>query len=307
VVTRLARWFFDPAPAERLAVFRVLLCTYAVVWVVVRTPFWVDLAQLPAQRARPVGVLSLGGWSLPPAVVVVLSALTLAAGVAAVAGWRWAVSGPALAAGFLVLATHGASWGQVLHTEHLPALHLLVLAAAPAADARSVDARRSGGRPDRAGDGRYGWPMRALALVTVSTYVVAGVAKVRYAGLDWVDGEVLRNLVAHDNLRKRLLGDPSSPFARFVVDHPALFTPASVLTLVVELGAPLALLGGRVRTLWAASAWGFHLGVLAFMAVLFPYPLVGLAFAPLFRLERLPVSAGAWRRHLTGLAGRAPT
>lgn len=296
---RLWRWYVEPAPPERLAVFRVLLCTYAVAWVAFRTPFWVDLARLPSERSHPVGVLSPPGWALPPAAVLALSASTLVAGVAAAAGWRWRASGPALAAGFLVLGTHGASWGQVLHTEQLPALHLLILAASPAADALSIDARRAGGRrpPRSVGGHTCGWPLRALSLVTVATYAVAGVAKLRYTGVGWVDGELLRNLVAHDNLRKRLLGDPSSPLAPLVVGHPAVFAPAALLTLLVELGAPLALLGGRLRAVWAATAWAFHVGVLALMAVLFPYPLLGLAFAPLFRLERLPAALTAsWQR-----------
>ena len=69
------------------------------------------------------------------------------------------------------------------------------------------------------------------------------------------------------------------------------------------------LLGGRARTLWVASAWAFHLGVLAFMAVLFPYPLLGLAFAPLFRLERLPAALAspvARRRRRRRWAGARP-
>jgi hypothetical protein len=41
--------------------------------------------------------------------------------------------------------------------------------------------------------------------------------------------------------------------------------------------------------------WGFHAAVAATMFVLFPYPLAGVAFAPLYRLER-------WRR-----PGRGPT
>jgi hypothetical protein len=239
------------------------------------------------------------GSTLGPGVVTGVVVVTAAAGVGAVAGWHWRATGPALAVGFLVLVTHGASWGQILHTEHLPALHLLVLATAPAADALAVDRTAAGRRSSAGGTadpgraaavaaGAYGWPLRALALVTAGTYVVAGVAKVRYGGSAWVSGEVLRNLVAHDNLRKLLLGDPSSPVAPHVVRHPGVFAPAAVATLVVELGAPLALLGGRLRTTWVVAAWLFHVGVLALMAVLFPYPLLGLAFAPLFPLERLP-------------------
>lgn len=285
-MTALARWYLAPAPPERLAVLRILACTYALIWTVVRTPFWLDLARLPPGRHRPLGVLSPFEAPLPPGLVLALAGATALAALGGVLGWRWRTTGPALALGFVVLETHAASWGQVLHTGHLPALHLLVLAAAPAGDALAVGGRTRTAPPPTS-DERYGWPVRVLAVVTVGTYVVAGVAKLRYGGLDWVDGEVLRNLVAHDNLRKQLLGDPSSPLAPHVVGHPGPFAPLAVATVAVELGAPLALLGGRIRTVWVLAAWSFHVGVLALMAVLFPYPLLGLAFAPLFPLERL--------------------
>jgi hypothetical protein len=38
---------------------------------------------------------------------------------------------------------------------------------------------------------------------------------------------------------------------------------------------------------WATAAWLFHVGIVALMAIVFAYPLSGVAFAPLFRLERL--------------------
>ena len=56
----------------------------------------------------------------------------------------------------------------------------------------------------------------------------------------------------------------------------------------------------RSRTdhrVWAVLAWSFHLGVWAIMAIFFPYPLLGLAFAPLFAVERLP-----WFRRLSRAA-----
>jgi hypothetical protein len=56
-------------------------------------------------------------------------------------------------------------------------------------------------------------------------------------------------------------------------------------TLLVELGAPVALLTGRWRTCWVVAAWGFHVGVLALMAISFPYQLTGVAFASFLRME----------------------
>ena len=55
----------------------------------------------------------------------------------------------------------------------------------------------------------------------------------------------------------------------------------------IELGAPLALLGGRIARMWAWRAWGFHVGVVLVMNIWFPYPLVGIAFLPLFAAERV--------------------
>jgi hypothetical protein len=63
----------------------------------------------------------------------------------------------------------------------------------------------------------------------------------------------------------------------------------STLTLVLELGAPFALLGPRIAAVWALGVWGFHVSVLALMAIAFPYPLtVGLLpFLPAERIWRV--------------------
>jgi hypothetical protein len=46
----------------------------------------------------------------------------------------------------------------------------------------------------------------------------------------------------------------------------------------IELGAPLALLGGRTARIWAWAAWSFeafHVGVVLAMNVWSPHPLTG--------------------------------
>jgi hypothetical protein len=269
-------WLMAPAPAGRLNAVRILTIGYALVWIAVRTSHWRDLSQLPASRWEPVGVMSWLG-SQRTTVVTLVVVLTVVAGVAAIGAVAWQVSGPAFALGFLWLTSFGASLGQILHTEHLLVLHLLVLAAAPSGRGASATA---------------GWPLKVMSAVTVATYFVAGVAKLRFGGgLDWLSGDGLLRLVAHDNLRKRLLGDTWSPIAPFAVGHPLLFQVGAWLTLVVELGAPLALLGRRWAYAWVALAWSFHVAVLAVMAVLFPYPLVGVAYASMLPVERL----FAWR------------
>lgn len=278
------RWLMAPAPAERLAVLRVLVLGYATAFLVVRSnAFWTSAARPPWQW-RPVGVL----WFLDDAPSVwsvrILFVVAIAAGVAATAGWRYRMTGPVFAVAFLVVTTHRLSWGSVLHTEHLVVLHVMILAFSPAAEVWRVDARR---RPSPAADPRFGWPVRVMAVATVVGYVVAGVAKVRYGGSEWLVGDVLRHHIAFDNLRKVLLGDHHSALGGWVVRFDAVFPPLALATVLVELAAPLALLGGRLRTVWVAAAWGFHVGIVALMAIAFPYHLTGLAYAPLFAVEGL--------------------
>ena len=63
--------------------------------------------------------------------------------------------------------------------------------------------------------------------------------------------------------------------------------PAAIATMGVELGAPIALLGRRSAVGWSVMAFGFHVGITVFMAILFPYQLLGVALAPLLPVERL--------------------
>jgi hypothetical protein len=210
-----------------------------------------------------------------------------------------------------VVLTYVNCWGHVMHTENLVVLHLLVLAAAPAADVwawRGPVGRggsRTGGTvPSPAG--RYGWPVRLVTLVTVLTYLLAGWAKLRASGWAWADGDVLRNQVAHDNLRKAVLGSPWSPLGGWLVGVGWVWPVLGVGTIVLELGAPAVLVWRRLRVWWAAAAWGFHVGVLAIMAIFFPYPLSGVAFASLFPLEQLPEQARRRRRARAGHAAAVP-
>jgi hypothetical protein len=265
-----------PAPAGRLNAVRLLTIGYALVWIAVRTSHWLDVARLPVGRWEPVGIVNWFGTQSSAAVTLVV-VLTVVAGVAALGNIAWPLSAPLFAVGFLWLTSFGASWGQILHTEHLVVLHVLVLAASPSG---------------RGASATTGWPLKVMSAVTVATYFVAGVAKLRFGGgLDWLAGDGLLRLVAHDNLRKRLLGDTWSPISPFAVGHPMIFQVGAWVTLVVELGAPLALLGRRWAYTWVGLAWTFHLAVLVLMAVLFPYPLVGVAFASMLPVERLL----AWR------------
>jgi hypothetical protein len=274
-----------PAPADaadrgwtRIAVLRVLVAGYVGIWTIVRAPALLDTTGYASRRFDPVGPLALLDAPLPDAVVVALVVVTPVAALLFAAGRARPVSGWVAAVGFLLVTTYRNSWGQLFHTENLAALHLVVLAMVSPRRERDAE-----------------WAVRAMAVLTVGAYVVAGVAKLRISGTAWLDGDVLRHQIAFDNARKELLGDTTSPFAPWILGQDWLLAPAAWATMVVEFGAPLALLGRRIAALWCATAWAFHIAVLVFMAILFPYQLFGIALAPLLPVERIPDTVAGWR------------
>jgi hypothetical protein len=276
------RVWYVAAPPERLAVLRLLIGGCALFYLLVRSGHLVGAAFLPARQFHPVGPVVLLDAPLPGFVAAALVVACIATAVAFVAGWRFRVTGPLFAALLLWVTSYRNSWGMVFHTENLMVLHVMVLGLAPSADALSADRRRQRGDAH----GRYGWAIQLMCALTVATYFLAGMAKLEHAGFDWVTSDTLRNYVAYDNVRKAELGASHSFIGAFAVRYDALFPPIAAASLGLELGAPLALLHRRVAAWWAAGAWGFHVGVLVIMAIVFHYPLLGFAYLPFFRVER---------------------
>jgi len=291
----LRDWWFAPAPRERLAMLRIAIGLYAFGWVFVRFGEVLAVARLTS-GFHPIGIVRLVDAPLSHGAVTAITVATLVLLGAFTLGIAYRAVAPLAALGLLWTLSYRNSWGMPFHTENLLVLHVLALSVAPAADAWAV--RRS--RSLDAGAG-YGWPIKLLVALTASTYLLAGIAKLRLAGLDWLDGEQLRNQIAIDNLRKFLLGDPTAPLATTLLDHPNVLTGFSVMSIGLELGAPIALLGGRVGRRWALAAWGFHVGVILLMNIWFPYPVLGFAFLPLLEVERPVVRLlDRWRRKRGG-------
>jgi hypothetical protein len=288
VIARCDAFFYPPVPAERLAILRGLVGTYALLYLLIRGLSLTSVVRFAAQDFAPVGLPSLLQQPLATPLVYAAWLIAVLSGAGFVAGYRYRVCAPVFALSFLWVTSYRSSWGMLFHTENLTAIHLLLLSLAPAADVLSVDARRAATPASaRLASGRYGWAVQAVSMVTVVTYVLAGVAKLKLAGHAWVDGELLRTQVAYDNLRKIELGSLHSPLGAYLVRFAAPFRALAWASLVLELGAPMALLHMRMARLWVVGVWGFHVGVVALMAIAFPYPLSVIAYASLFPLERL--------------------
>ncbi|MFK7919434.1 MAG: HTTM domain-containing protein [Ilumatobacter sp.] len=285
------------APATRLAALRIVVGVFTLGYLLGRSPVFLALGDRPAVDFAGVGILTWLDRPIPAPLLQAIVGISIASGVASVVGWRYRPASIMFATGMLLLATFRGSWGQLLHFENLMVLQLLVLAAAPAADAWSLDARRlartalqpavTTERDCATGSVRYGWPIALLGMITIITYVIAGIAKLRYGGIDWVSGDTMRNHIAYSATRLDLIGGTPPLLAEFVVRHGWALGVFAAGAVVIEVAAPMVLIGHRSRNAWVGAAWLMHVGILLTMSVGFPSPLFGVAFAPFFALERV--------------------
>ena len=282
----VAGWF-PTLPASRLGWIRGIMGLFLVTTLVQQRADWLSLGASDPGLFAPVGVVRLLGGPLPPATLPLIQGGTVALAALWALGLGWRLVGPTFAAAFLFWASYRLSWGFMAHGTHLLALHVLVMAFTPAAAAVSADAALARRWPrwpacipgPVQGSERYGWPLRLLSAVTTLTYLLAGLAKVSQpGGMGWARGYNLRDQVAYAVMTHNLY-QPELPFTlpSALLAHPGLISAGAVLTLVLELGAPLALLGRRLGLVWAAGILAMHIGIAVAMGIVFPYQTTGLA------------------------------
>jgi hypothetical protein len=255
---------------QRLALTKTLVVAFALAYVLVRFPYFADLSAHTSGQLDSVGIVSLFGVVLPAAATWTIASVTVVSGIAFLRGRFARFSGVAFFLSLLWITTYRSSFGKILHSENLLVLHVGVLAV-------SAFLRD----PER-------WALRTMSIATVLTYVVAGVSKLRAGGVAWLTGRALGEWLAFDAVRKIELGSFHSPVAVWVASSPLLCGLLAVFTLLVELGAPVALASPRLARAWSIAAWCFHAGILMTMAIGFFYPLSGVAFASLLDIERHP-------------------
>lgn len=285
------RWFIEAPPAG-LAALRIVVGGYALMYLLSRRRLLSRIAETDVDLFNPVGLASVLDAPMPATVFGITVFLTIVMGAAFVLGWGFRVSGPAFGGLLLFVLCYRNSWSMVYHTDNLLVFHVLILGFSSAADAVSVDGvmRRFVGRSRRtnlslkgqsAEAWRYGFPIQLICAVTALTYFLAGIAKVTSPmGWAWVRGETVRDQVAVDVLRKHLFLDDTPLMAQFLFEHLWVFAVFGFVTLVVELGAPLAIVSRRFARPWVVVVFLMHWGILLVMGIKFRYQLAGVAFLP---------------------------
>lgn len=308
-LSQLECWWFESAPAARLAMLRMLVGAFALNHLLDRLNLYTTTGS--AERFHPVGM----AWYLTAPLLrydlQVLYAATCVSGLLFILGWKYRYVGPIFAASLLALVCYRNSWGTVDHSMNLLVLHVAILGVARSADAWSLDAwlaKRGKSLDQRAAyqlyadsGWQYGFPIRLICALTLLTYFVAGVAKIAGPlGWSWVWGESLRSQVAVNALRKEILGDDPSQTASALYHHVWLFTCAGIGSLLLELAAPAVLWKRRLAQVWAISALLMHWSIYFVMDIKFRYQLSGIAFAAFFPVEYPFLATGQALRRLGG-------
>lgn len=270
------RWLYAPAPLARVAVLRVVALLFIPVDVLLTTTWVRGHAQVPGELYVPLRLGRLlplptpGPWV--EVLQVVLIAAALLAALLAVRDRLPRLAGWVVAGLYLEWMVVAMSYGKVDHDRFAFLVALFVLPSVGRAGLRSRE------RSEAAG-----WALSMIAVAVVATYVLAAVAKVRFGGLDWVNGATLTRAI----LRR------STPLSEPLLDLPAVLHAAQYGIMVMELlVAPLLLVRWRdERRTWALAIGflGFHLITFAMITIIFlPHCVALLALLPLERLVRTP-------------------
>lgn len=293
-------FWFTKAPASRLALLRIILGLYTLYYVGKRFSMFMRVAKNDPVLFKPVGVASHLQEPIAPSVFRKLLVTLLIANVAFIFGWRHRYTGPLFATLLLWILCYRNSWSMIYHSDNTIVLHAIILGLAPAADALSLDSCKqiltssseNGDTASKSGT-QYGWPIQLINTVTVVTYFLSGVAKVKGPlGWKWGSGESLRSQIAVDGLRKDVLGEGASKLAFTLYNQTALFKILAIGSLIMELLAPVVLLDKRVSRLWAAGAFLLHWGIYFVMKITFRYQLTGLLYTSFFDIERVAALFG---------------
>jgi hypothetical protein len=283
-VAPVTRWLLRPAPLGRIAALRTIAYLFVPVDVLLTTPWVVQHADVPGALYQPLLLGRLLHLPTPGGWVELLRWLLVGAALIAATGRLPRLLGALVFALYLEWMVVAFSYGKV---DHDRIGFLVLLAVLPTVG----NARHRDRTPSEAA----GWAIAMTTLAVVATYFLSALAKLRFGGLDWVDGATLTRAVVR---RGTALSTP-------LLDHAWVLHAFQYVLLVVELlVSPLLLVrwsDERIRWALVGSFFLFHIMTFATITIVFlPHCVALLALLP---LERLSVR----RRNAAPLRELVPT
>ncbi len=283
-----SRWFME-VPPQRLAVLRIATGLFGL-WYLLSRFNMLQRVVKNTDAFEPVGILNWMSKPIPSEIFWWITIGVILLNILYIIGWKFKITGPIFALVILLFFTYRNSWSMIYHNRNALILHIIIIGLVASADAWSWDSwkkSKKGVTPQKP-HWQYGWPIQLICTATVGAYFLSGVAKL--AGdlaWEWVNGSAMRSQVAVDAIRKEMLGSEAAPLFEILFEHTWLFLGMGILTFVLELGAPIALVKRKLGMIWAILTWMMHWGIFFIMGISFRYQMTGLIFLAFFDIEKL--------------------
>lgn len=273
LVAAARSWWFPDISNARVAVFRTVAYLFIFVDVFLTTSWVSNHAVIPTELYQPLFIGRLLNLPEPTATFVITTKILLLVFAAAAAfGFKQRITGALVAVLYLEWMVIAMSYGKVDHDRFAFLVALFVLPTVP--EARWGDTTRSEAA---------GWALRMIQIGVVATYFLAAFAKLRFGGIEWLNGATLVRAVLR---RGTFLTDP-------LLEAPWVLHLSQWLLVAFELATPL-LLTERFRSRFVPAAFVFHIVTYASITIIFlPHVVCLLTF---IELERYGTKLQSWWR-----------
>jgi len=305
-IDRWNAYWFPATPIRHLAICRIVAVGAQLIW------FFPDLEEHrnllrknpefiePQLIIRAISAIVPRDLFFTPDAFTLLYWVTAIAGISALVGFYTRTSLLVFALGTWIFVSHLFSYGDRHHTEAVFAIFLMLLVIAPSGESLSVDAliRRRRGAADpvssRTAQSEMAvWPLKVAHVLLAMTYFSAGMSKMLFSGLRWMNGYTLQGHTLGDALER------GHPVGIWLAQQHTLAVALSVFTILLELFFFLSLFLPRLAPLFFLGALGFQVGLYVTAGYDFFQHMVLLTLLLFFLY---PAWWQTWlaRRHLTG-------
>ena len=298
VIDRWRRFWFAESSATNLAVCRVLFYAGVLLfylledftaWGSVSQAFWIPLPLFSVLHLKPLAPASLAMLQAIWWIALAMSAVGLLT--------RLSMATSFALGAYLLGLPH--NFGQTYHFDALLVIAMGVLMCSSAGDALSIDAWRGGHAPPPK-SGEYTWPIKMIWVAMSLVFFAAGVAKIRYGGLEWILSSHLSILLMRA-LYHVSDADPVTTAGLWIARQHGLSRLLAAAALTIEVGFPLALVSRRARVVFVPAAFAMLIGIRMLMGPTFGGFLIANVFWVPWDAVGARVAAWGSRRNRVGL------
>jgi predicted DCC family thiol-disulfide oxidoreductase YuxK len=313
-------YWFRPTRVVDLALFRVALVGSQLLLFFPSLKPQLSLLGVPGALYTPLPILKLllepfGTWGMRPGatLIEVIWALGLISGALALLGILARLSLAVFAYANTILIAHLYSYGQMSHPEAVMVVALWLLVFAPAGASMSIVRLRrrlksavssmhfvphhltSSAAPNTS---EYAlWPLRLMQWFMCIIYLSAGLSKLKYGGMSWLDASTLRYYLVDDGIRRH------ATIGLIAASHPLLLPALAGFSLAFELSFVLVMFVPVLVWVYIPLGVVMHSGIFAMQDIrFFQFFVIYVAFSETMRRTWPTV-----RRLVRGAANAAPT